>query len=191
MMFALFFNCSSELLLLCWDTSPLILLVWRKLLLGVSKSRYTSGVQVANSATCFDVSSGFHGDTVSCNGHDGFSVGLLELIIFRKAEIFLFFSSSSSFNIAIWSINPWWVALFVKLGPFFSKMSNLCCNKRLKFMLQQQKVSQICTAITRGSNHIDSYFFYTTIILILLTSSSIVLFFYSSTVEITPTLFLK
>ena len=43
-------------------------------------------MQFANSATCFDVSSGFHGDTVSCKGRDGFSVELLELIIFNKAK---------------------------------------------------------------------------------------------------------
>ena len=60
-MFKLFCNCTYELLLLCWDTSPLILFALRKLFLGVSKSRHAGGVQFASSATGFDLSSGFHG----------------------------------------------------------------------------------------------------------------------------------
>ena len=57
----------------------------------MSKSQYASGVQFANSAMCFDVSSGFHGDTVSCKGRDGFFVELLELIIFNEADFVCFF----------------------------------------------------------------------------------------------------
>ena len=64
-MFKLFFNSTSELLLMYWDTSPLTLFVWRKFFLGVSKSRHAGSVLFANSATCFDVSSGFYGDRVS------------------------------------------------------------------------------------------------------------------------------
>ena len=43
-------------------------------------------MQFSNSATCFDVSSGFHGGTVSCKGRDGFSLECLELIIINKAD---------------------------------------------------------------------------------------------------------
>ena len=72
-MFSLFFDCTSELVLLCRDTSPLILFVSRNFL-GVSKSRHAGGVLFEKSATFFDISSGFHGDTVSCKEHDEFSV---------------------------------------------------------------------------------------------------------------------
>ena len=123
--FNIFFNCTSELLLLCWDTSPLILFVWRKFFLDVSKSRHASGVLFAKSATSFDISSGFYGDTVSCKGHDEFSFGFLKLITFNKADICMFYPLSSPFNIAIWSITPWRVTLFVKLSPLFSKKSDL------------------------------------------------------------------
>ena len=37
----------------------LVLFVWRKFFLSVSKSRHAGGVQFANSATCFDISSRF------------------------------------------------------------------------------------------------------------------------------------
>ena len=73
----------------------------KKVLFRYVKITNAGGVQFANSATCFDVSSGFHGDTVSSKGRDGFYVELLELTIFNKADICLFFSSSSPFNIAI------------------------------------------------------------------------------------------
>ena len=63
-LFDLFFYCTSGLLLLFWDTSPLILFIWWKFLLGVSKSRHAGSVLFAKSATCFDISSGFHGDKV-------------------------------------------------------------------------------------------------------------------------------
>ena len=43
-MFNLFFKCTSELLLLSWDTSPLISFVSRKFFLGVPKSRHADGV---------------------------------------------------------------------------------------------------------------------------------------------------
>ena len=89
-MFNLFFNCTSQLLLLCWDTSPLILFVWRKFFLVLSKSWHAGGVLFANSVTRFDVSSGFHGDTVSCKGHDELFVRFLKLIIFNKADICYF-----------------------------------------------------------------------------------------------------
>ena len=59
------------------------------------KSQHVGSVQFANFATCFDIFSGFHGDKVSCKGHDESSAGFLELTIFHKADIY-----------SNWSISP-------------------------------------------------------------------------------------
>ena len=78
---------------------------------------------------------------VPCKGHGEFSVGLLELIIFNKADICLFFSLISPFNIAIWSISPCRVPGFVKLDPLFSIKSDLCCNKMLISFFTSAKIN--------------------------------------------------
>ena len=62
-----------------------------KVLFRCVNTRHAGGVLVANSTTCFDIFSGFHGDTVPCKGHDEFSVGFLELIILNRADICLVF----------------------------------------------------------------------------------------------------
>ena len=123
-MLKLFFNCTSELGHFSVDITYL-----KKVLFRCVKITTRRWCAVCKFCNVFDIFLGFHGDTVSCKIHHDSSVGFLELIIFNKADICLFFSSSSPFNIAVWSISPWRVPLFVKLGPLFTKKSDLCCNK--------------------------------------------------------------
>ena len=76
-MFDLFSSCTSTLLLICWDT--LVFSAWIKLFVGLLNPWHAGGGFFSRSAECFNISSGFHEDAVSSEGHDEFPVRFLKI----------------------------------------------------------------------------------------------------------------